>query len=52
MFKSFIATLILASIGLGLASQANAGPKQGSAPTAGETGYMDRASKTWDGPGN
>ena len=53
MFKSFIATLILASTVLGVASQVNARPQQrgAAAPTAGENQYFERASKNWDGGG-
>ena len=51
MFKTFIATLVLASAILGAASQSYAGPdKRAGAPT-GETNYQDRASKNWDGGG-
>jgi hypothetical protein len=52
MFKSFIATLILASTVLGVASHANAGPQRGAgAPATGENQYLERASKNWDGGG-
>ncbi|MBV8836836.1 MAG: hypothetical protein JO000_09865 [Alphaproteobacteria bacterium] len=52
MFKSFIATLILASTVLGVASHANAGPQRGAgAPPTGEQQYFERASKNWDGGG-
>ena len=52
MLKTFIATLVLASTVLGLASPSNAGPKQqgANAPT-GEAQYLERASKSWDGGG-
>jgi len=46
MIKTFIATLILASTVIGIASQANAGPVR--APTAAEQQQFERASKTWD----
>ena len=51
MFKTFLATLVLASAVLGAASHANAGPEQRAAAPNGETNYQDRASKTWDGGG-
>ncbi len=52
MLKTLIASLVLASTILGVAGHANAGPdKRASAPT-GESAYMERASKVWDGGGN
>jgi hypothetical protein len=52
MYKSFIATLILASTVLGVASQAYAGPEKRASAPNGEISYQDRASKQWDGGGN
>ena len=51
MFKTLIATLILATASVALTSKVNAGPtnKQHNAPTQAESNYMDRASKIWDG---
>ena len=52
MLKTFLATLVLASTILGVAGQASAGPdKRVNAPT-GESSYIERASKNWDGGGN
>ena len=48
MFKTFIATLILATASVALTSKVNAGPNEYSHPS-GESNYMDRASKIWDG---
>jgi hypothetical protein len=47
MFKALIATLIVATASVALASKVNAGPTK--APTQEELNYMDRASKIWDG---
>jgi hypothetical protein len=47
MFKTFIATLILATASIALTSKVNAGPNE--YPTHQESNYMDRASKIWDG---
>jgi hypothetical protein len=51
MFKTLIATLILATASVALTSKVNAGPTkfQNAAPTQGESNYMERASKIWDG---
>jgi hypothetical protein len=49
MFKTFLATLVLASTVLAVASQANAGPQRG---YTGEPQALERASKTWDNGGN
>ena len=48
MFKTLIATLILATASVALTSKVNAGPKQAT-PTQAESNYFDRASKIWDG---
>jgi hypothetical protein len=47
MFKTLIATLIVATASVALASKVNAGPNQ--FPTQQELSYMERASKIWDG---
>ena len=47
MFKALIATLIIATASVALASKVNAGPTK--QPTQEELNYMDRASKIWDG---
>ncbi len=51
MFKTLIATLILATASVALTSKVNAGPTKYSnpAPAQAESNYMDRASKIWDG---
>ena len=49
--KTILAALILATTSLALTARVNAGPKF-DAPTAGETGWMERASKNYDGGGN
>jgi hypothetical protein len=46
MFKTLIATLILATASVALSSKVNAGPK---APTQEELSWMERASKIFDG---
>ena len=48
MFKTIIATLILATASVALTSKVNAGPTD-KYPTHAEQNYMDRASKIWDG---
>jgi hypothetical protein len=48
MFKTLIATLILATASVALTSKVNAGPTD-KYPTHAEQNYMDRASKIWDG---
>ena len=48
MFKTLIATLILATASVALTSKVNAGPTD-RYPTQAEQNYMDRASKVWDG---
>ena len=48
--KTLLVTLILASASLALTSRGIAGPKH-EAPTAAESNWMDRASKTYDAPG-
>jgi hypothetical protein len=48
--KTIIATLLLGSASLALASQANAAPtSQPTPPSQHELNWMDRASKTFDG---
>jgi len=47
MFKTLIATLIIATASVALTAKVNAGPNQ--YPTQHELNYMDRASKIWDG---
>ena len=47
MFKTLIATLILATVAL--TSNGNAGPTTNHNPTQAEANYFDRASKVWDG---
>jgi len=49
MFKALIATLIVATASVALASKVNAGPAQ--YPTQAELNWMDRASKNFDGGG-
>ena len=51
MFKTLIATLILATASVALTSKVNAGPTKYSNPATpqAELNYMDRASKIWDG---
>jgi len=51
MFKTFIATLILATASVALTSKVNARPTKYSnpAPAEVESNYMERASKIWDG---
>jgi hypothetical protein len=48
MFKTVIATLIIATASVALASKVNAGPKY---PTQAELTWMDRASQNFDGGG-
>ena len=50
MFKTLIATLIIATASVALASKVNAGPTQ-KYPTQAELNWMDRASKNFDGGG-
>jgi len=47
MFKTLIATLILATASVALTSKVNAGPAQ-KYPTQAETNWMDRASQLAD----
>jgi hypothetical protein len=47
MFKTLIATLILATASVALTSKVNAGPTQ-KYPTQAETNWMDRASQLSD----
>jgi hypothetical protein len=47
MFKTLIATLILATASVALTSKVNAGPN--TYPSQGELSWMERASKTFDG---
>jgi hypothetical protein len=51
MFKTLVATLILATASVALTSKVNAGPtnSQNSASTQAQSNYMERASKIWDG---
>jgi hypothetical protein len=49
MFKTLIATLILATASVALTSKVNAGPTSNPATPQAESNYMDRASKIWDG---
>lgn len=49
--KTLLAALILASASLALTSNVNAGPKTQAAPSQGETAWMERASKNYDGGG-
>lgn len=48
MFKTLIATLIIATASVALTAKVNAGP---TAPTQAELNWMDRASKNFDGGG-
>ena len=48
MFKTLIATLIIATASVALTAKVNAGPTD-KYPTQAEHNYMDRASKIWDG---
>jgi len=48
MFKTFIATLILATASVALTSNVNAGPTQ-KYPTQAESNWMDRASQLGGG---
>ncbi|MEJ0074524.1 MAG: hypothetical protein WDO17_03605 [Alphaproteobacteria bacterium] len=50
MFKTFIATLIIATASVALTAQVNAGPTQ-KYPTQAELNWMDRASQNFDGGG-
>jgi len=50
MFKTIIATLILATATVALTAKVNAGPTQ-KYPTQAEQNWMDRASKNFDGGG-
>lgn len=47
MFKTFIATLILATATVALTAKVNAGPNK--PPTQEELNWMERASKIFDG---
>ena len=49
MFKTVIATLIIATASVALASKVNAGPTK--YPTQAELNWMDRASQNFDGGG-
>lgn len=49
MFKTLIATLILATASVALTSKVNAGPTGYQNSTFAQGDYMDRASKVWDG---
>jgi hypothetical protein len=49
MFKTLIATLILATATVALASKVNAGPTTNHNPNQPEANYFDRASKVFDG---
>ena len=49
--KTLIAALVLASTTLALAGHASAGPDKRVGMPAGETTYIDHASKNWDGGG-
>jgi len=49
MFKTLVATLILATASVALASKVNAGPTTNHEPTQPESNYFDRASKVFDG---
>ena len=50
MFKTLIATLIVATASVALAAKVNAGPTQKPAyPTQAETNWMDRASQLGGG---
>ena len=49
--KTLIATLIVATAALAVTTRVNAGPAKQSAPSYGETAWMDRASKNYDGGG-
>jgi hypothetical protein len=48
MFKTLIATLIIATASVALTAKVNAGPNQ-KYPVQEDLSYMDRASKIWDG---
>ena len=48
--KTLLVTLILASASFALTSRGIAGPRN-DAPTATESNWMERASKTFDAPG-
>ena len=50
MFKTVIATLIVATASVALASKVNAGPTP-KHPTQAELNWMDRASANFDGGG-
>jgi hypothetical protein len=52
MFKTFLATLVLASTIIGVAGQAYAAPDKRVYAPKDENSYFERASKTWDGGGN
>ena len=50
MFKTLIATLIIATASVALAAKVNAGPNTTNHnPTQPEANYFDRASKVFDG---
>jgi hypothetical protein len=49
MFKTLIATLIIATASVALTAKVNAGPIK--APTQEELSWMERASKNFDGGG-
>jgi len=48
MFKTLIATLIIATASVALTAKVNAGPTQKHSVQE-DLSYMDRASKIWDG---
>jgi hypothetical protein len=50
MFKTLIATLIVASTAFALTTKVNAGPVKQTAPSN-EASWMDRASTNYDGGG-
>ena len=52
-FKTIVATLLIGSASLAFAAQANAAPAdQQATPSQQELGWMERASKNYDGGGN
>jgi Spy/CpxP family protein refolding chaperone len=50
--KTIVAALLLGSASVALASQVHAAPASQPAPSQHELGWMDRASKNYDGGGN
>jgi hypothetical protein len=52
MSKTFLATLVLASMILGVAGQAYAASDKRVYAPKDESSYFERASKSWDGGGN